>query len=850
MKSRQLKRLLRNRVRCRRTRRLSVERLEQRVVLDADPLVDPSVIIAHGSSISEQYLQAGYLFSDSGIMYVSFDSAMPSEQVNWWQEVLADVDQSIEPEFAIVPASSSLSQVTIYQVEDDYTSFGSSGVYIPPSALIYGDGTVERTSEARIELAQSVFSHSIRFAESDEAGWKSAAYHELGHALGLEHPHDSDDGDVDAEIDTNVTVMSYNNVVDEDGDPGFTSLDVQALVSIHMAESGATAAPVEGTLLSDHGPFDLSQTWKTPSLRMEWLDGAVVQEPRSGNATKTLQLTRYDGYTGNPATVFLDWPHGSGVNWHWGNDLSPSPGFHDISFGESYPSQIDFAADQTTATVEVTVIGDTVEEGAEWLDVTAREARTPGYFQAFPTETLRLTISDNDPPTLDFINDVFSYAGESQQTISLTGITAGLNESHELRVTAVSSDTSLISDLTVAYLSPDSTGVLSLTSAADQYGAASITVTVEDAGFDGLFGTVDDSVATTQTFDVSLLELLPYEGVLPLSQNAAGSLFVDKEPVFIGAENGKVNIRGFQVLGADDAGAQKSLLVRRDNHVGNSVRCRVLADDVWRISSIFDSLTNEIKQGMDASVRDVVYEFPESVLPGTTLGNLAEQYETSGLTWHDGLQKLFAVSDEGIVSMMNADGSDIVNWNVPGDLEALTVADHSSTLIYIGVENPDSILEFDVTTGQVTRAFDLTNWMTGADNQGLEALAFVPDATHPEGGFFYAGLQSDGRIYQFTSPIVSSSSSTEVTFVQSMAIEGGSPDLAGLAYDPSSELLLAMFDSSDQLNVIDQDGQLRSRWTVPGAGQEAVVFVDGQFYVGDDSLFSITLYSGFDLLTA
>ena len=57
-----------------------------------------------------------------------------------------------------------------------------------------------------------------------------------------------------------------------------------------------------------------------------------------------------------------------------------------------------------------------------------------------------------------------------------------------------------------------------------------------------------------------------------------------------------------------------------------------------------------------------------------------------------------------------------------------------------------------------------------------------------------------------------------------------------------------MFDSLDQLNVIDRDGQLRSRWTVPGDGQEAVIFVDGQFYVGDDSLFSITLYAGFDLL--
>ena len=100
--------------------------------------------------------------------------------------------------------------------------------------------------------------------------------------------------------------------------------------------------------------------------------------------------------------------------------------------------------------------------------------------------------------------------------------------------------------------------------------------------------------------------------------------------------------------------------------------------------------------------------FLQQCLPGTTIGNLPSQYETSGLTWHDGLQKLFAVSDEGIVSMMNADGTDIVNWNVPGDLEALTVADHTSDLIYIGVENPDSILEFDVSTGQVTRTFDLT----------------------------------------------------------------------------------------------------------------------------------------------
>ena len=491
-----------------------------------------------------------------------------------------------------------------------------------------------------------------------------------------------------------------------------------------------------------------------------------------------------------------------------------------------------------TATITVTVVDGGFDNDLATPDDNGTTSRTVSVAVA-PV---------NDTPTLDALSNVMVNEGDPEQAVNLIGMSTVGGETQVLSITAVSDNAGLIPDPEVDFDGQSSTGLLKFTPVADQFGAATITVTIEDGGLDNVLETAGDNAIVSQTFEVTVLEMLSYEGSLPLSQNAAGSLYVDKEPVFTGTKNAQANIRGFQVLGADDAGAQKSLLVRRDNHLGNPVRCRVLTDDVWKISSMFDSLTNETNQSMDASARDVVYEFPAAVLPGTTIGNLPYQYETSGLTWHDGLQKLFAVSDEGIVSMMNADGTDIVNWNVPGDLEALTVADHTSNLIYIGVENPDSILEFDVTTGQVTRTFDFTNWMTGADNRGLEALAFVPDATHPEGGLFYAGLQSDGRIYQFALPIVSSSSSTAVTFVQSMAIEGGSTDLAGLAYDSSSGLLLAMFDSLDQMNVIDRDGQLRSRWNVPGAGQEAVIFVDGQFYVGDDSLFSITLYAGFDLL--
>ncbi len=1478
------------------------------------------VIIDDGSSITDINLQAGYLHSDDGIIYVSIDSSMSAELQEWWLEVFADADSLIEPEFAIVSKSSPLSQLTVYQLQSDYTSEGGSGVYIGPSALIYQDGTVERTSEARIELGQSVYSHSIRFAESLEAGWKSVAYHELGHAMGLEHPHEWGDGDGNTIIDSNTTVMSYEQAVDADGSPGYTWLDVQALTYVHGPETGAVGVPVEGTLLAELGPFNTAQTWKTPSLSMAFEGGGTVNESVAGTVTKRLALTRSDGYLGNGATVFLDW--GFGPELYWTPQTENPEWYRDIMFGGSYPSQVVFQPDQQVAYVDITVFGDERIEGDEWLEVTARESRSPGYFQAFPAETLRLVLTENaaptsvvlsstsivldentpttsrqkladiqvtddesginsvslsgpdaaafevvgtelflkagvslnvnvqssyavtinvsdnslvgsspvttqftltinrppaasyspeyttingrnfgyyvpesydpstptpllfmfhglggnsseqsggsaensyygwqttahengfivlfpeslgflktwdlggggsssdlsfidnmigwastnynisesqifttghswgayfsyyvatyrsddiaafgahsgglggapflgttpsvptgpsptpalngivlhaiddgivsysnsqnlydgllanghnvyddgigndgiievngwgpdnhryrlqhnqtqwdfflsvapdpvtsnqpprfntpidlilnedaplqsialtgissgdgvvqpvrvsatssnpglipdpmvsysnssdagslviapvanrygaatitvtvedggldnnletaadnaivsetfevavtsvndsgsftgntsvtgseddstitgtlvftdaidgdsvpnytitsgssngaasidattgawsytpgnnfngsdsfsvtvtdddgytetqvisltveavnDAPTLDVLSGVSANEDDGEQTVNLTGITAGDGETQPLSITAVSDNTGLISDPTVTYSSPgstgtlaftpvpnqngtatitvtvvdggfdndlttpddngttsrtvsvavapvndaptldalsnvmlnegdpeqtvnligmstgggetqllsvtavsdsaglipdpvvdfdgqSSTGILKFTPGADQHGTATITVTIEDGGLDNVLETTGDNAIVSQAFEVAVLEMLSYEGSLPLSQNAAGDLYVDKEPVFMGAENAQANIRGFQVLGADDAGTQKSLVVRRDNQQGNPVRCRVLTDDVWRISSMFDSLTNETHQSMDSSARDVVYEFPAAVLPGTTIGNLPYQYETSGLTWHDGLQKLFSVSDEGIVSMMNADGTDIVNWDVPGDLEALTVADHTSDLIYIGVENPDSILEFDVSTGQVTRTFDLTNWMTGADNRGLEALAFVPDTTHPEGGLFYAGLQSDGRIYQFALPIVSSSSSTGVTFVQSMAIEGGSTDLAGLAYDPSSELLLAMFDSIDQLNVIDRDGQLRSRWNVPGVGQEAVVLFDGQFYVGDDSLFSITLYAGFDLLVA
>lgn len=112
----------------------------------------------------------------------------------------------------------------------------------------------------------------------------------------------------------------------------------------------------------------------------------------------------------------------------------------------------------------------------------------------------------NDVPTIDSIANPASIAKNAgQQTIALTGITAGGGENQTLQVTATSSNTTLIpaANLSVSYTSPNSTGTLSYTPAADQIGTSTITVTVTDAGLDGTLGTSDDT-STTKTFTVTV----------------------------------------------------------------------------------------------------------------------------------------------------------------------------------------------------------------------------------------------------------------------------------------------------------------------------------------------------------
>jgi hypothetical protein len=227
--------------------------------------------------------------------------------------------------------------------------------------------------------------------------------------------------------------------------------------------------------------------------------------------------------------------------------------------------------------------------------------------------------------------------------------------------------------------------------------------------------------------------------------------------------------------------------------------------------------------------------FPPEALPGISVGgNLPAGYETSGIVWHSRVQKLFLVSDGGIVSSMSANGAGVTNWSVGGDLEGITVARPQSDFIYLGIEHSDSIGEFNIATGQVTRTFNLTDWMTGPNNSGLEALTFVPDVSNPEGGLFYAGLQTDGRIFVFQLPILSSTTSTAVTHVQTIPALNSVSDISDMNYQVSQGVLYAIYDSANLLRAMKPDGTLIKEWNLPGSNQEGLTLEGNELYIGED----------------
>lgn len=210
-------------------------------------------------------------------------------------------------------------------------------------------------------------------------------------------------------------------------------------------------------------------------------------------------------------------------------------------------------------------------------------------------------------------------------------------------------------------------------------------------------------------------------------------------------------------------------------------------------------------------------------------GGLPAVYEASGAFWHPVRGTLLVVSDDGQLTEMGPDGGNARTWAIGGDLEAITVADPTRTLAYVGVERPDTIVEVDLATSRVTgRSWDLAASMPSADeNLGLEALAFVPDGAHPyvagtSGGLFYAGLQETGAVYVFDVDLAAAGAVTHVD-----TIATGRADLADLAFHRETGVLYALFDLEDVLRAMTPSGTTIQEYAAPGTDQEGVTLEPG-----------------------
>ncbi len=195
---------------------------------------------------------------------------------------------------------------------------------------------------------------------------------------------------------------------------------------------------------------------------------------------------------------------------------------------------------------------------------------------------------------------------------------------------------------------------------------------------------------------------------------------------------------------------------------------------------------------------------------------LPDDYEPSGAVWHPIRQKLILVDDSGLISELDPHGGGCTNWNVGEDLEGITIINPSDDLVYLAVEHPDGVLEFDLNTGSLTgRYWDLTPWLQGPNNHGLEALTYG-------NGHFYAGLQEDGSIFVFNFL-----ADGQVTHLQTIAPHEGRDDLSGLHFDSCTGTLFAIHDGDDLIEELRPDGTFIRQYDLPGDNQEGVALIGG-----------------------
>lgn len=180
------------------------------------------------------------------------------------------------------------------------------------------------------------------------------------------------------------------------------------------------------------------------------------------------------------------------------------------------------------------------------------------------TQAFTITVSQiNDAPTIDAITVAPIQEDAALQSIPLTGITAGPQETQDLTVTVESDKPALFETLNVVYTSPQTTGTIRLKPKANANGTAQVTVTVTDNGlgspapnvnfikrsFTLTIQPVNDAPVFTSTpvISVTVGELYQYAIEVTDADNETIALTAPVKPAWLALTsegNGKARLKG------------------------------------------------------------------------------------------------------------------------------------------------------------------------------------------------------------------------------------------------------------------------------------------------------------------
>ena len=219
--------------------------------------------------------------------------------------------------------------------------------------------------------------------------------------------------------------------------------------------------------------------------------------------------------------------------------------------------------------------------------------------------------------------------------------------------------------------------------------------------------------------------------------------------------------------------------------------------------------------------------------------------EPSGICWHSQRGTLFVVGDAGDVCEIRKDGTPVKQKRVrDADFEGIT-HDPATGRLYIAIENPESVIEVDAETLEVLREFSIPRKYGGATvfkkgGQGIEAITFVPDAGHPQGGLFYItnqvfDLEDDediSAILEVELPLRGDTGSPRILGY----LAPGIIDLSGLYHDSESGHLFVISDAANMLLEYSRERALVKWYAFPGDNQEGITVDDeGFIYIAQDS---------------